>query len=222
MEAMEQKQAKWSRTLLVVFGPSVVGAISTLFMYGLFHYSSYNLYFSDYVFVIEFIYLLFILVLWKFLRSEKDGFGRLLSYNRAKLRKHLWIGFLTFLGGYGIIITYVLLYSVVIPGVARPALPRLTAFFIVIVGAASAGFVEEFIWRGYGITRLEALTKSSWKSILICSLGFGLWHLNPFNIVYTFLVGLFFGWVYTRQRSLMPLIFGHWLTDFIGFLGYLS
>jgi membrane protease YdiL (CAAX protease family) len=221
-EATKPERATWSRTLLVIFGPSIVGAISTLLMYGLFHYSSYNLYFSDYVFVIELIYLLFIAVLWKFLKSEKDGFRRLLAYDRNRLRRHLWIGFLTFLGGFGIIIAYTLVYSLVIPGVVRPSLPRLTAVFTVTIGAASAGFVEEFIWRGYGITRLEVLTKSPWKSILISSLGFGFWHLNPFNIIYTFLVGLFFGWVYTRQRSLVPLVLGHWLTDFVGFLGYLT
>jgi membrane protease YdiL (CAAX protease family) len=82
--------------------------------------------------------------------------------------------------------------------VGRPALPRSTAVFVVTVGAASAGFVEEFIWGGDGITRLEILTKSFRKSILISAVGFGLWHLNPFNISYTFLGGLFLGWVHAR------------------------
>jgi hypothetical protein len=96
------------KTLTVVFAPAAVGAVSTLARYSLFHHSTHNLYFSDYALVIELIYLLFIGVLWRFLRSEDDSFRRLLAYGRTKVRRHLWLGFLTFLGGYGIIMIYVL------------------------------------------------------------------------------------------------------------------
>ena len=85
----------------------------------------------------------------------------------------------------------------------------------------TAGFVEEFIWRGYLMNRLIDLqgkkTKLAWMIALVVSaIIFGLGH--PYQdlagIVQTGAVGLLFGVAFLIvRRNLWPLIIAHALID---------
>jgi membrane protease YdiL (CAAX protease family) len=52
-----------------------------------------------------------------------------------------------------------------------------------------------------------------WTGIIIAAIIFGAIHMNPQQIVYATLLGIIFGWIYYRTRSLLPVIVGHVLNN---------
>ena len=78
--------------------------------------------------------------------------------------------------------------------------------FMLIVVAAP--ILEELIFRGI---ILDGLLKkyTPHKSILVSSLLFGLAHLNPWQFVTGFLLGIFSGWIYFNTKSVFPSIIIH-------------
>jgi hypothetical protein len=87
-------------------------------------------------------------------------------------------------------------------------------FFLMVVAAP---VLEELIFRGI---ILDGLLKqySPARSILISSLLFGLVHLNPWQFVSGFIIGIFSGWVYFRTRSLTLSVLVHASANLTGFL----
>ena len=95
-------------------------------------------------------------------------------------------------------------------------------------------FFEEMAFRGILLTVF--LNKySERKAIIFSALGFGLFHLpglimgqDPVwtlgQVVWAFIIGLFYGYVFTRTRSLLPSIIIHYLSNvFISLLsGYMQ
>jgi membrane protease YdiL (CAAX protease family) len=97
-----------------------------------------------------------------------------------------------------------------------------------------AGALEEVGSRGIILT-VFLNRYSEWKSIIFSSLGFGLMHLlNLTNgadlalvlgqVAWAFIIGLFYGYVFVRTRSLLPSMVVHYLSNaFISsLLGYLQ
>ena len=71
-------------------------------------------------------------------------------------------------------------------------------------------FVEEVFFRGFLLGSL--LNRfGHWPALLVSSGTFALFHIQPGLYVPTFLLGLAFGWVYLKTRSIWPAIFGHTL-----------
>jgi membrane protease YdiL (CAAX protease family) len=211
------KQASWRTVLGITFGPAAAAFLvssALIARYG-------NDFFNLYVWFIPILQLVFFAIAVVALRSRGSSLRAVVQFQRTALRRDLAIGAAIFLAGFAIIMAYVLVMSYWIPSIVRPSLGFASALFTVLVGAVSAGICEEVIWRGYCLPQLETLTNSWTKAALISSLGFSLWHVNPFMMPYTFAVGLFYSYVYIRLRRLFPLMFGHWLTDFLGFLAYL-
>lgn len=87
--------------------------------------------------------------------------------------------------------------------------------FILLVIAAPV--LEELICRG---VILDGLLRnySPPKAIFYSALIFGLIHLNPWQFISGFLIGLFMGWVYYQTRSLLAVIIIHFSVNFTGFL----
>jgi len=83
---------------------------------------------------------------------------------------------------------------------------RQTGIFSFILMVIAAPILEELIFRGIILDGL--LTKySTVKSILLSSFLFGFVHLNPWQFVTGFILGIFIGWVYYRTKSLsFPII----------------
>ena len=67
---------------------------------------------------------------------------------------------------------------------------------------------EEMLFRGI-ILRGFLAHYSAITAILLSSLLFSLIHMNWFQIPFTFVFGLFLGWLYFRSRSLWPSILAH-------------
>ena len=70
-----------------------------------------------------------------------------------------------------------------------------TLFFLVIVGP----IFEEWLFRKQLIDHTRKYGEKT--AILLSGLAFGLFHMNLFQFFYAFLLGLMFGYVYTRTSS---------------------
>jgi hypothetical protein len=93
---------------------------------------------------------------------------------------------------------------------------------ILIFAAIRAGLQEEVIIVGYLFTRLRQLGWSRWTIILSAAVLRGSYHLyqgfGPF--VGNAIMGVVFGWCYTRWGRVMPLVVAHVIIDIVSFVGY--
>jgi len=83
--------------------------------------------------------------------------------------------------------------------------------------AVTAGFCEEVIYRGFGVTYVRWLFPSSGTIAVVVVIGaaFGLAHLyqGPRNVVVTGLLGAFLTWITLVTGSLAPAIVIHTIID---------
>lgn len=97
---------------------------------------------------------------------------------------------------------------------ARPLL----AFFMI---GVCAPVLEEVLFRGILLTGLLRNYRP-WVAIGQSALLFGLFHMNPVQIVSAGIMGLLVGWLYYRTRSLLLCIVAHALNNLIALAGSLS
>lgn len=77
-----------------------------------------------------------------------------------------------------------------------------------------APIIEEILFRGiimHGLMR----NYRSWYAVLLSGLLFSLFHLNPWQMTYTFFLGLLLGWLMVRTRSLPLTILVHSINNLI-------
>ncbi len=80
--------------------------------------------------------------------------------------------------------------------------------------AILAPIIEETLFRGiimHGFMR----NYKNWYSIVISALMFSIYHLNPWQMPYTFFLGLLLGWLMVRSQSLTLCIIAHSLNNLI-------
>jgi uncharacterized protein len=85
----------------------------------------------------------------------------------------------------------------------------------------TAGIMEELLFRGYLMPRLQLLLKNAWLTIIISSLLFGLAHYTYGSlgqIINPLFIGLIFAWHYQKYRNIKVLMICHFLIDFISVL----
>lgn len=84
--------------------------------------------------------------------------------------------------------------------------------------ASSAGFVEEFVFRGYLQRQFGALLGSRWTGLLAQAILFGVTHgyQGGVSILKIAIFGLIFGIVALVRRSLVPGMAAHAAVDVIG------
>jgi uncharacterized protein len=84
--------------------------------------------------------------------------------------------------------------------------------------AISAGFCEEFVFRGYLQEQCRRLTGSTAAAVVIQALIFGAAHgwEGWANMVTIFFGGLFFGAIAAWRKSLAPTMIGHGAADSVG------
>jgi len=80
-----------------------------------------------------------------------------------------------------------------------------------------APIFEEIIFRGY-ILKGFLSTYSSRKAIIASAIIFGLVHFYPHQIIGAIPLGLFFGWVYYKTRSIGITIILHFFTNLTGLI----
>lgn len=85
----------------------------------------------------------------------------------------------------------------------------------VIATVLVAPLVEEFIFRGLIMTRLNR-AMPGWLAVLLTAAIFGLCHGHPVWVGYTFVLGAFFGFMDLRTGSIWPSILAHVVFNAIG------
>ena len=78
-----------------------------------------------------------------------------------------------------------------------------------------APLLEEVMFRGAIQGYMMRRMRAPWAAIIAAALVFGIFHMNPVQVVYATLLGVVFGWIYYRTGSLMSVIVGHVLTNTI-------
>ena len=91
-----------------------------------------------------------------------------------------------------------------------------TDMYTFLTVAVAAPILEELVFRGI---ILDGFLKrySPLKSILWSSIFFGIAHLNPWQFIEAFSIGLVMGWLYNKTRSLHLCMFMHMVTNAFGF-----
>lgn len=84
---------------------------------------------------------------------------------------------------------------------------------IVIIGP----IVEELLFRGVVYHYLEKI-RGGWFPIILSAVAFGVWHGEPVQIVYTAVIGVAYGMIYTKTRDLRVTIILHVLNNFLSTL----
>lgn len=88
------------------------------------------------------------------------------------------------------------------------------SFFTIVI---IAPILEELIFRGIildGFLKIYSPKKSIiWSALLFAGI-----HLNPWQAIGAFLIGLFMGWIYYRTESIIPGIIIHFTNNLIAFL----
>lgn len=93
---------------------------------------------------------------------------------------------------------------------------------LMLLAAARAAFVEEFIVLGYWFERMRRFGMQPWLIIVTASVVRGSYHLYQGfgGFIGNIVMGLVFGWVYQRTGRLWPFVVAHFLIDAIVFVGY--
>lgn len=95
-----------------------------------------------------------------------------------------------------------------------PSFHRWALVWWTTIGAVTAGVGEESYFRGFLMARLNRI-KPVWL-VIVTSLAFAFWHVSPFMLLHTFVIGIIFATVYLRTKRLFPVILAHTLTNVIG------
>ncbi|MGH1548961.1 CPBP family intramembrane glutamic endopeptidase [Leifsonia poae] len=164
------------------------------------------------------------LVIYLLWQPQRSGFRRI-GFDLTRPGRDLGGGLLLFLG-------------IGIPGILFYALTRLLGITVavqastldahwwtvpvLILAALRAALQEEVIVVGYLFTRLRQLGWGTWTIIVVSALLRGSYHLyqgfGPF--VGNAVMGVVFGWAYTRWGRVMPLVVAHTIIDIVSFVGY--
>ena len=124
--------------------------------------------------------------------------------------------------------TLAIMYGVTIPITSLIPMPDIlkqafldtlggTGVFAFLTIVIAAPVLEELIFRGIVLEGLLA-KYSTVKSIVITSILFGIVHMNPWQFVSAFALGLFTGWLFYKTKNLSFCIIIHATNNFIGFL----
>ena len=93
---------------------------------------------------------------------------------------------------------------------------------VLVLAAVQNALLEEVIMIGYLFKRWGQAGIGIWQVILASALVRGSYHLYQGfgGFVGNAIMGIIFGWIYTRTRRVMPLVIAHTLLDVLAFVGY--
>jgi len=117
--------------------------------------------------------------------------------------------------GFGIVEYFILTEEATTTGLVLQQTPLLAAFLLLVC----TGFVEEFIFRG--VLQHSAVEAFGGWGIVYVSLLFAILHmgfLSWIDVLFVFVVALFFGWVVKKTGSLLGVTLSHGITNIVLYL----
>lgn len=92
----------------------------------------------------------------------------------------------------------------------------------ILIAVISAPIIEEILFRGIVFRSIRKVSPA-WLAILLSSILFGAYHLNPVQAVYATFMGIVAGIIYEKKKNLMFPIFVHVANNFIASIqGFVS
>ena len=93
---------------------------------------------------------------------------------------------------------------------------------VLVLAAAQNALLEEIVMVGYLFTRWSQAGWGHTQVVVVSALVRGSYHLYQGlgGFVGNVVMGLVFGWVFTRTRRVMPLVVAHTILDVVSFVGY--
>jgi len=101
----------------------------------------------------------------------------------------------------------------------RPVIPNDGVDWVWFVGvAATAALCEEFLYRGYALTQIAAISHSVIVGVVLSSIAFGLGHAyqGRIGIAGTAITGLLYSLLFLASGSLVPCMLAHFMQDMFG------
>ena len=161
-------------------------------------------------------------LLWQTTRPHLGRLG--IDFTRPK-RDLGWGAVLALVIGAGGIAVYLVSRTLGINTTVDPA--ALESYYwwtvpVLFLRAVDAGVTEEVIVIGYLFARLGDLGWGKWHIILSTALLRGTYHVyQGFGaFVGNVVMGVIFGWLYTRTGRVLPLVIAHVIIDTVIFIGY--
>jgi len=145
---------------------------------------------------------------------------RLLGYSLEQIGlslKRITIQLIIALTGFvfGVVEYFILTEEAQITGLILQETWLLSAFLLLVC----TGFVEEVIFRG--VLQRSAVQVFGWWGIVYVSLLFAIVHLihnSLLDIVFVFVIALFFGWIVKKTGSLLGVTLSHGIANIVLFL----
>lgn len=93
---------------------------------------------------------------------------------------------------------------------------------VLVMSAIQNGVLEEIVVIGYLLTRLAELDWRPWRAIVAAAILRGSYHLyqGSGGFIGNVVMGLIFGWWFTRTKRVWPLVIAHSIMDIASFVGY--
>jgi uncharacterized protein len=146
-------------------------------------------------------------------KKAKRNFNEIFKFNNVSA--FLWIAIVVFMVGFVIVtseLDNLLNFILPMPEIFRDVFETLMFEQIFIVGIIVMGiipaFTEELFFRGLILDGLKN-NYSRKKAILISALLFGIIHLNPWQFLSGFIIGLFAAWICINTNSIWLCIYIH-------------
>jgi len=83
--------------------------------------------------------------------------------------------------------------------------------------AVAAPILEETLFRGI-ILKYLLKKVNPWKAIIFTALAFGIFHMNPWQLLYATVLGILLGYIYWKTRSLFYPIIIHFVLNGTAFM----
>ncbi len=146
--------------------------------------------------------------LWWWIHRKKAAFGELYSTRSNAMGSDIAIG----IGAGALwVAAYGLLDAVSWREMFTFGLAKLAS----VPASLSAGFCEEFLYRGFLFWLLAAAGAGKGSRLVIASIAFGLAHCfwGPWGMLWTTMLGFTFGLAVLRRGNVWPAVVAHTLLD---------
>jgi membrane protease YdiL (CAAX protease family) len=147
------------------------------------------------------------------IKKSKKKFNEIFQFNKVSLR--LWLAVIVFGMGITIVLSEldnIFNYLLPMPEFLRDSFTLIMArqafvISIILVGIVPA-FTEEMFFRGILLKGFRE-NYSERKAVIISALLFGIVHLNPWQFLPAFIIGLFSAWICIRTKTILLSIYLH-------------
>jgi hypothetical protein len=89
-------------------------------------------------------------------------------------------------------------------------------FWLIVVVCVTPAICEETLFRGYFQRTLERTI--GMKSLFVAGIIFGLYHMQPINLISLSLLGILIGFFYYRSKSILPGVAAHFTNNLLAVL----